>query len=133
MTSGGELERVPIKVVPYYVQPLDSEPEPPILDVEPEAPSRLRWLPGLAALVLAVSTAIVHGTAIAAATGGDFAGGELLGYVAVGLSIGSFVVGAAAILLGRGRAFGVAAVLLGVLANPVVLLKVLELAAGLGS
>lgn len=127
------VERVPLKVVPIYVQPLVDEPEPPeeIVQDEPEPPARTRpWL-GLVAVALTLAMIGVHIAAIVVATAGDFPQGTLLGYLAIGLSGLAVVVGVTAAILGRGRAWGIAATVVAVLANPWVLLGVLRLLSGL--
>ncbi|CAN5397193.1 hypothetical protein BH11ACT5_BH11ACT5_22230 [soil metagenome] len=133
MTSPGEVERVPLKVVPIYLQPIDDEPEAP--EEEPvvvEEPVRVRrpYL-GIAAVVLALGTVGVHIAAIVVATGRDFPTGTYLGYVAIGLSALTVVVGLVAAVIGRGRAWGIAAAVVGILANPWVLLVVLRFLSGL--
>ena len=133
MTSPGEVERVPLKVVPIYLQPIDDEPEAP--EEEPvvvEEPVRARrpYL-GIAAAVLALGTIGVHIAAIVVATGRDFPTGTYLGYVAIGLSALAVVVGVVAAVIGRGRAWGIAAAVVGILANPWVLLVVLRFLSGL--
>ena len=133
MTSPGEVERVPLKVVPIFVQPIEEEPEAP--EEEPvvvEEPVRVRRpYVGLAAAVLALGTVAVHIAAIVVATGRDFPTGTYLGYVAIGLSALAVVVGVIAAVIGRGRAWGIAAAVVGILANPWVLLVVLRFLSGL--
>lgn len=134
--SPGEVERVPLKVVPIFVQPIEEEPEAPdapdedLVEEEP-APKPRTPLFAAAAGLLALATVAVHIAAIAVATGGDFPTGTFLGYFAVGLSGLAIVVGAVAIIRGRYRAWAIAAVVLAVLANPVVLLVVLRFLSGL--
>jgi len=133
VTSPGEVERVPLKVVPIFVQPIEEEPEAP--EEEPvvvEEPVRVRRpYVGLAAAVLALGTVAVHIAAIVVATGRDFPTGTYLGYVAIGLSALAVVVGVIAAVIGRGRAWGIAAAVVGILANPWVLLVVLRFLSGL--
>ncbi len=130
MSNPGELEPVPLKVVPMYVEPDDAEPaapegpEPPEIQV---VAARARTpLVGIAALALAVLTAIVHGVAVAVASGGDAQTGTVLAVVAIGLSILAVVGGLVALIAGLGRRTGAAAFVLGGLANPVVLLNLLR-------
>lgn len=134
MTSPGEVERVPLKVVPIFVTPIEDEPEAP--EEEPEvvedAPPRVRrpWI-GLAAVALTLATIGVHAAAIVVATNGDFPAGTLLGYVAIGLSALAVAVGVVAAVVGRGRAWGIGAAVVAVLANPWVLLVVLTFLSGI--
>ncbi len=133
MTSPGEVERVPLKVVPIYVTPIEDEPEAP--EEEPEVVEetprvRRPWI-GLAAVALTVATIGVHAAAIVVASNGDFPAGTLLGYIAIGLSALAVVVGVVAAVVGRGRAWGIAAAVVAVLANPWVLLIVLRFLSGI--
>lgn len=133
MTSPGEVERVPLKVVPIYVTPIEDEPEAP--EEEPEVVEealrvRRPWI-GLAAVALTVATIGVHAAAIVVASNGDFPTGTLLGYIAIGLSALAVVVGLVAAVVGRGRAWGIAAAVVAVLANPWVLLIVLRFLSGI--
>ncbi len=133
MTSPGEVERVPLKVVPIYVTPIEDEPEAP--EEEPEVVEetprvRRPWI-GLAAVALTVATIGVHAAAIVFASNGDFPTGTLLGYIAIGLSALAVVVGLVAAVVGRGRAWGIAAAVVAVLANPWVLLIVLRFLSGI--
>ena len=131
----GEVERVPLKVVPIFVQPIEDEPA----DDEPEeseeavevVPRRRTVIVALSAIVLALATVGTHVAAIVVATAGDFPLGTLLGYVAVGLSIAAMVAGIAALVVGRARGWAVAAIIGAVLANPLVLLTVLQAMSGL--
>jgi cell shape-determining protein MreD len=131
----GEVERVPLKVVPIYVQPIEDEPEPveeqEEVIQEETAPKPRTVVFAAAAAVLALGTLVAHIVAIAVATAGDFPAGTLLGYVAIGLSVLAVVVGAVAIIRRRARRWAIAAVVLAVLANPIVLLTVLSFLSGL--
>ena len=135
-SAPGQVERVPLKVVPIYLQPIEEEPEAPDvpdeeLVEEERAPKPRTPVFAAAAGLLALATVVVHITAIVVATGGDFPTGTFLGYLAIGLSGLAVVVGAVAIIWGRYRAWAIAAVVLAVLANPVVLLVVLRFLSGL--
>ena len=132
MTSPGDVERVPLKVVPIFVQPIEEEPEAPEEEqvvVEEPVKTRRPYL-GIAAAVLALGTIGVHVAAIVVATGRDFPTGTYLGYVAIGLSALTVVVGVVAAVIGRGRVWGIAAAVVGILANPWVLLVVLRFLSG---
>jgi hypothetical protein len=71
-------------------------------------------------------------TGISLALADKFEASILLAYLATGASVVAFLCGVAAVLTGRGRAWGAAAVLVGVLASPPVLTKLLGWASGLG-
>ena len=132
VTNPGELEKVPIKVVPIYIEPVLEEyvdPEPPEVVVEPELPVS-RPLVGQIALTVAVLTVVAHVVAVATASAGAWATGTAFGYVAIGLSVLAVVGGIAALILNRGRAVGIVAIVIAVLANPWLLLIVLRALAG---
>jgi hypothetical protein len=138
--GAGPVERVPLKVVPYYVQPIEDEPEAePPLDGEepPKEPAREsrvpRWIVGAAALLVALATVAVHIAALVIASADDAVTSTLLAYVAIGLSAVAVIVGILAIVLRRGRPWGIVAVVLGLVANPYLLLTVLRWASGLVS
>jgi len=85
---------------------------------------------GAVALGLAVVTAIVHIIAVVVSSASDFDLGTTLGYIAIGLSVLAVVLGALAVILDRGRRLGVASVALGLVANPYILLLLLQLVGG---
>jgi len=123
----GEVQRVPLKVVPIFIdEPVVAEPiETP--DAPPPAPRRKTALLGATALAAAVIAGVLQGVAIAVATGGDYFAATVLGYLSIGLAVVAVVGGVVAIVLDRGRRLGSAAVALGVLANPFVLLTLFRL------
>ena len=127
MADPGEVERVPLKVVPIFIdEPVVPEPiETP--DAPPPAPRRQTALLGATALAAAVIAGVLQGVAIAEATGGDYLAATVLGYVSIGLAVVAVVGGVVAIILDRGRRLGIAGVVLGVLANPFVLLTLFQL------
>lgn len=127
MSEPGSVERVPLKVVPYYVEPLpvDETTEPPEIEVVPEPATTP--LVGLVAALLALATIIVHAVAITVATAGDFATATVLGYVAIGLSIAAVLGGVFAAITQRGRRIGIGAAIVAIVANPFVLLSLLRL------
>lgn len=137
MESPGQVEHVPLKVVPMYVEGENPDLEDADAPDAPELPGvvarvRTPWV-GRGALALAVATAVVHGIAVGVASGGDPATGTVLAFLAIGLSIAAVLGGLVAVIAGFGRRTGAAAVALGVLANPVVLLSVLGWISGLGA
>lgn len=139
----GEVERVPLKVVPIFVQPIEDElpaegePSRDERDVRDESagvtPRRRTVLVALAALLLALGTIAVHVAAIVVASAGDFAAGTLLGYLAIGLSVLTVLVSIGAVVVGRLRLWAVIAASVAVLANPLVLLIILRFLSGLST
>ena len=125
-------------MVPIYVQPLEDEPELVVEDDEHPDPDTERTeeprgrapFVGIAAAVLALGTIGVHVAAVVVSSSGDFVTGAQLGWVAIGLSALAVVVGIVAAIIGRGRAWGIVAALVAVLANPYVLLTVLTFISG---
>jgi hypothetical protein len=101
-----------------------------VIEVEPER--RRSSIPGLVALLLAVATEVVTGIAVGVATGGDVDAGTALGYTAIGMSVAAILLGLVAVLARLGRTWGVAAIVLGVLANPWLQLVVLRFISGSG-
>ena len=130
----GEVERVPLKVVPIFVQPIEDEPElVEDADAVPSAetaPRRRTRIVGIAAALLALGTIGVHIAAVVVSSAGDFGTGAQLGWIAIGLSALSVVVGVIAAVIGSGRVWGIVAALVAVLANPYVLLTLLRLLSG---
>jgi hypothetical protein len=90
--------------------------------------SRLGILSLLAAAVTVVGTA----GGIALAMGGAFELSILIGYLATGASVVAVLGGAAAVVTGRGRGWGALAVVVGILASPPLLTRLLSWASGLG-
>lgn len=93
------------------------------------ASHRGSW-PGWGAFALAVAAAVVHGIAIVTEAGKDYEGAETLAWVAIGISSAAVVVGITAAVLGRGRGAGISAAVVGVIANPWLLLQVLTVLQG---
>ena len=135
-TTKGEVERVPLKVVPLYVQPLQplENDEPPADelddDIEEGRPKRRTPAVAVFAGTLALGTIGVHAAAVVVSSQGDYATGASLAYVAIGLSVLAVLTAIVAVVVGRGRAWAVGAALLAVLANPFVLLTVLDFLSG---
>jgi len=118
---------VGIKVVPMY---LEGEDQP----VEDEAPTPERVKTpalGIVAFVLGLLTLAALVTGIVIASAGDWRVGRLAAYAAVALSVLAVASGVVAVILGRGRRAGVIAVIVGILANPLVLLVILRFLGGI--
>ena len=132
MSSPGPVERVPLKVVPMFIEdqsvqlPPDPAAPPPAADV-PRAPRP--WL-GALSVALALVAATVQVVAIVGATAQDFELGIVLAFLAVILAVAAVGVGIAAVVVKRGRHAGIAGILLGMLANPLVLLAILRFVDG---
>ena len=118
--------QAPIKVVPMYIE--EASAEIPVVADEPEAqPEREKTaLIGAAALAAAMLTAVLHLLAVMIASNGAYQVATVLGFVAIGSSVVSVGAGIVAIVLDRGRRLGIAAAVLGLVANPVVLLWILQ-------
>jgi hypothetical protein len=82
--------------------------------------ARRQW-PGLAALALAVLLVVLAATAVSIGSTGQWAAATVLAWAVIALTIVSFLGGLAAVILRRGRRWGAAAMVLSVLANPLVL------------
>lgn len=92
------------------------------------APGRRRsapWILGVVGLALAAAAAVLQVLGIIQATGLNWQRGTLLAWLAIGVSAAAFLVGLVAIILNRGRAWGVAAMIAAVIANPWVLAQLL--------
>lgn len=110
----------------------DEEPAPPAAAPAAEpipdpAPARgprrpvLGWL----AAAVAIATAVFHGLAVAVATARDPDSATTFAWISIGLSLGGVLLGVAAVVFRSGRAVGVVAAIVALLANPWVLLQVL--------
>ncbi len=128
-----------IKVVPMYIEgeelaqsasrTPDDAPMPPIAsDASVERVTTA--LLGIVAVVIGVLTAAGLIAAIVIASAGDWALATDVAYVAIGMSVVAVGGGVTAVVLRRGRRSGALAVILGVCANPLVLLVVLQFFAG---
>jgi hypothetical protein len=95
-------------------------------------PSRPRTRLGLLSLGAALITAVSTVAGILAAMGGKYEASILLAYLATGLSVVAVLCGAAAVVTGRGRAWGALAIVLGILSSPPLLTRLLSWASGLG-
>ena len=136
MSEPGAIERVPLKVVPIFIDEPAPEPttepasEPPTPDVAEPTPRAKTPRLGAAAVALAVVAGVLQGVAIAVATGGDFGAATALAIAAITLAVATVGAGIVAIVLDRGRRLGVAAAVVGVIANPWLLQGILRLVGG---
>lgn len=77
-------------------------------------------------MACAVVTVIAHIVAVSTASAGDAETGTTFAFVAIWASIPGFLLGVLAIVLGRGRGWGIVALIASVLGNPFILLNVLN-------
>jgi hypothetical protein len=87
---------------------------------------------GLVSIAAAVATVIVTSVGIGTSMARNFEAGILFAYLATFLSVVAVLGGAAAVVMGRGRAWGALAILIGILASPPILTRLLDWASGLG-
>jgi hypothetical protein len=116
-----------IKVVPMFIEGEDepAEEEPAPLERTGTA------LLGILALAFAVLTAVALAAGVVMATAGDYRLATVITYGAIGLSVLAVIGGVLAAILGWGRRWGVIAVIVGVVANPLVMLAALRFVGGL--
>jgi hypothetical protein len=103
-------------------------PAPPSAESDagrPKRPPVAPWLVGVSGVLLAVAAGVVQAIAIAQASNLNWERGTLLAWVAIALSVAAFVVGLAAVILNRGRRWGVVAMIAGLIANPFLLARLL--------
>lgn len=130
MTLPGETDNAPIKVVPIYLDPIVEEEAPvaeaPASPVEQPAPVKRRTgLVGGFALLTAIATAILLGVSVSVASSGADDAGTTLAWVTIVCSAVAVVAGLVAAVFRLGRGTGIAAIILGILANPWLLATVL--------
>jgi hypothetical protein len=94
--------------------------------------ARRRGRLGLVASLAGVATIVITVVGILSSLAGRYESGILLAYLATGTSVVAVLCGAAAVVTGRGRRLGTIAILLGILASPPVLTRLLAWASGLG-
>ena len=109
---------------------LDSVQAAPEVTVTRTATQSIRRL-GMASLVLAISAAVLEVIAIAIGSGGAWGAATALAWLIVALFAISIALGLAAILTGNGRRWGIGAVIVSLLANPLVLVWLFSLLRGL--
>lgn len=107
------------------------EPDPAPAESAPAGPPRRKSrLPGLIAFAAVVVAAGIQVAAIVVASANDYPPAVVLAWFAIVLSAAAVVAGVVAAILGRGRRWGIAAAVLGIVTNPLVLLGVLRFVAG---
>ena len=90
------------------------------------APSRLRTKLGLTAFVLALVAVLIEVWAMAVGNAQYYFGATVLAWLVIALSAFTFLTALIALVLKRNRGFAVAAMIVSVLANPLVLVAVFE-------
>jgi hypothetical protein len=139
VTLPGEIEPVTTKVVPFFVTGYESDPVEDDDDVtQSDPPKRERprrsagrsSLVGQAALGAALATIVVHMSAVVVASSGAFIAGSVLAWVAIAFSILAVLTGLVAVVGRFGRSWGVGAIVLGLFANPFLLLRLLDFVGG---
>lgn len=102
--------------------------------IRPRRPPRKPWTArlGLIALTLAITTLALEAAAISLGAAGLWASATILAWCVIGLFALSLLSGLVAVVVGWGRRPGTVAVLLSVLANPLLLVWLFGLARGLG-
>ena len=109
---------------------LDSVQAAPEVTVTRTATQSIRRL-GMASLVLAISAVVLEVIAIAIGSGGAWGAATALAWLIVALFAISIALGLAAILSGNGRRWGIGAVIVSLLTNPLVLVWLFSLLRGL--
>ncbi|HXR44828.1 MAG TPA: hypothetical protein VN759_08480 [Pseudolysinimonas sp.] len=103
-----------------------SEPEfsadPAPADAAAPAPSGPRRWPGRLALVLALGMVVAVGVALAIDGPGNYEAATIVATVAIGLSGVGLLLGILSVFTGYGRGAAIAAIVIAVLGNPLVLL-----------
>jgi hypothetical protein len=87
---------------------------------------------GVLALLAAIVTGVLVWVGISWAMDDRFGPATSLAYVATGTSVAAVLGGICALVLDRGRGWGLAAIAIGLVANPLVLTRILGWASGLG-
>lgn len=96
---------------------LPEQPAPPVAERSAHRPQR--WL-GAATLVFTGLLIALEAVAIETASAGDPVGATTLAWAVIVLMSAAVVVGFVAIILNRGRALAIVAVVIGVIGNPLV-------------
>lgn len=96
---------------------------------EPPRPQR-PWPIGPIALAIAVLLAAAEVIGVLLANSGQFGVAGIIGQSLIVLTVLSFLLGLFAVIRGRGRGWGIAAMILSLLVNPLVLINLLSLFGG---
>ena len=109
---------------------LDSAQAAPEVIVSGAATQSIRLL-GMASLVLAIFALVLEVIAITIGSGGAWDAATALAWFSIALFAVSIAVGLGAIVTGNGRRSGIGAVIIGLFANPLVLIWLFSLLRGL--
>jgi hypothetical protein len=124
-SEGGLVRYVPGDYVPRGAPADVEEPEPRSRDGARQGRRRPTPVHGLLGIACAIATVALLVTGINLALIGDFDTSRVIAFVAVGASILGFLLGGISVILRRGTALGVVAMVVCVVANPVLLAQVL--------
>ncbi|GAA3736080.1 hypothetical protein GCM10022239_10020 [Leifsonia bigeumensis] len=114
---------LPYAALPYAALPV-TEPLPPESPVTPPTP-HTPWPLGYIAFGMAVLLVVAEGVAVYLATYGQPVAATVIGQVLVVLTALPLALGLLAVLRGRQRGWGIAAMVLAVIANPLILINLL--------
>lgn len=123
--ESGLVRYVPDEYVPRGAPEEALPPEPRSRDEARQGRRRPTPVHALLATLCAVVTLVLLVVGINLALGGDYSASRVVAFVAVGASIVGFFLGGVSVILRRGRELGIAAMVVCVLANPVLLAQVL--------
>jgi hypothetical protein len=103
----------------------DFEPEEPV-EQPPAQATQPRAVLGATAAALALVFGAIGLLGVGVASSGDYAFSTVLAQIAIGGTLVTFVSGVVAIILGRGRGWGLAALGLSFIANPLAQIQLLD-------
>jgi hypothetical protein len=124
-TDGGLIRYVPGDYVPRGAPADTVEPEARSRDGARQGRRRPTPVHGLLGIVCAIGTIALLVTGINLALGGEFGASRVLAFVAVAVSVVGFLLGGVSVILRRGTALGIVAMVVCVVANPMLLAQVL--------
>ena len=119
--QNGLVRYVPGEYVPRGAPQEVPPPEPRSRDGARQGRRRPTPVHGLLGVACAIATVVLLVVGINLALGGDYSASRIVAFVAVGTSIVGFFLGGVSVILRRGRELGIVAMVVSVLANPVLL------------
>lgn len=90
-----------------------------------QKPRRLPWLLGVVGMLFAVVAGVLQVLGIVQASDLNWQRGTLFAWLAIGASVAGLAVGLAAVILNRGRRWGIVAMVASLVANPFLLAQLL--------
>jgi hypothetical protein len=123
--SDGLVRYVPGEYVPRGAPAPVLPPEPRSRDGARQGRRRPTPVHALLGSLCGIVTVALLITGINLALGGDYTASQVVAYVAVGTSIVGFFLGGVSVIRNRGRELGIVAMIVCVLANPVLLAQAL--------